>query len=68
MRPASERGMVTAEYAVGMLGAVLLAAIMFRFVVEDSWLFDQLRRIIERALRPGLLLELLRGVPRFGLR
>ena len=63
-----ERGMATAEYAVGTLGAVLLAAVMFRFAVEDSWWFDQLRRIIERALRPGTVLEQLRNLPRLGFR
>ena len=68
MRRARERGMATTEYAIGTLGAVLLAAIMFRFAAEDDWWSDQLRRIIEQALRPGLLLEQLRSFPRLGFR
>jgi hypothetical protein len=60
--------MATAEYLVGTLGTVLLATVLFRLVLEDSWWVDQLRRIIERALRPGLLLEHLRNIPRLGLR
>ena len=60
--------MATAEYAVGTLGAVLLATVIFRFVLEDSWWFDQLRRIIERALWPGTFLEHLRNLPRLGFR
>ncbi len=59
--------MATAEYATGTLGAVLIAAFLFKLGLDDSWFFDELRGIIERALRPGLLFELLEKAPRFGI-
>jgi hypothetical protein len=58
--------MATAEYTIGTLGAVLIAAFLFKLGLEDSWFFDQMRDIIERALRPGRLLDLLDNVPWFG--
>lgn len=67
MRHPCEHGMATAEYTIGTLGAVFIAAFLFKLGLEDSWLFDQMRDIIERALRPGLLLDLLDDVPWFGL-
>ncbi len=63
-----DRGMATAEYTVGTLGAVLIAAVLFKLGVDDGWFFDELKGIIERALRPGLLFEQLKQVPRFGFR
>ncbi len=68
MTHARERGMATAEYSVATLGAVLIAVVLFKLGLEDSWFVDQLRDIIERALRPGLLLEHLSNLPRLGHR
>jgi len=68
MRHPRDRGMATAEYTVGTLGAVLIAAFLFKLGIDDGWFFDELKGIIERALRPGLLFELLKHVPRLGFR
>ena len=62
-----ERGMATAEYTVGTLGAVMIAAVLVKLGLDHGWFFDQLRDIIERALKPGLLFELLENTPRFGI-
>jgi uncharacterized protein DUF4244 len=59
--------MATAEYTVGTLGAVLVAAVLFKLGLDDGWYFDQLRDIVERALRPGLLIEHLRNIPKLGI-
>jgi hypothetical protein len=59
--------MATAEYTVGTLGAVMIAAFLFKLGLDDSWFFEQLKGIIERALRPNLLFELLREGPWFGI-
>lgn len=66
MRHPRERGMATAEYTVGTLGAVLIAAFLFKLGLDDSWFFDQLKDVIERALRPGVLFELFDHMPRYG--
>jgi hypothetical protein len=58
--------MATAEYTVGTLGAVFIAAFLFKLGLDDSWFFDELRGVIERALRPGVLFELLRHGPLYG--
>jgi hypothetical protein len=57
--------MATAEYTVGTLGAVLIAAVLFKLGTEDGWFVDELKGIIERALRPGVLIDQLRHIPRF---
>lgn len=44
-----EEGMVTAEYAVGMLAACALAAVMFR-VVTGEGVFHALTRLVTSAL------------------
>ena len=67
MRHLRERGMATAEYTVGTLGAVLIAAFLFKLGLDDNWFFDELKGIIERALRPGLLIDHLRDIPFFGI-
>ena len=66
MRHPRERGMATAEYTIGTLGAVFIAAFLFKLGLDDSWFFEELKGIIERALRPGRLFELLREGPWFG--
>ena len=67
MPPPDDCGMATAEYTIGTLGAVFIAAFLFKLGLEDGWFFDQLRDIIERALKPGLLFDLLDDAPWFGI-
>jgi hypothetical protein len=67
MAHARERGMATAEYTVGTLGAVFIAAFLFKLGLDDTWFFEELKGIIERALEPGRLLELLEHSPRLGI-
>lgn len=52
----SEAGATTAEYAVGTLGAVSLAAILIHVGV-DPWYADLISDVIRDALDPGLLLD-----------
>ena len=66
----SDRGMVTAEYSVGTLGAVLMAAVLYKLGLlglDGPW-FEHLRDIVERALSWRNLLDGLKGVPRLGIR
>lgn len=67
MRHPRERGMATAEYTVGTLGAVLIATLLFKLGLDDSTYFEELKRVIERALEPGRLFDLLEDGPWFGL-
>ncbi len=67
MRHSRERGMATAEYTVGTLGAVLIAAFLFKLGLDDNWFFDELKGIIERALRPSTLIDHLQHIPTFGI-
>jgi hypothetical protein len=52
----SEAGATTAEYAVGTLGAVSLAAILIHVGV-DPWYANLISDVIRDALDPGLLLD-----------
>ena len=63
MRHPRERGMATAEYTVGTLGAVLLASILFKLGLDDGWFFDQLSDIIKRALSPRVFFDLMKNLP-----
>ena len=63
MRHPRERGMATAEYTVGTLGAVLIAGVLFKLGLDDGWFFDQLTDIIKRALNPSLFIELMKDKP-----
>ncbi|MET0767860.1 MAG: DUF4244 domain-containing protein [Aeromicrobium sp.] len=68
--PRTDRGMVTAEYSVGTLGAVMMAAVLYNLGLlglDGPW-FEHLRDIIERALSWRSLLDGLKGVPRLGIR
>ena len=67
MRHPRELGMATAEYTVGTLGAVVIAAFLFKLGLDDSWFFEELKGVIERALDPGRLIEQLRHTPWFGI-
>ena len=51
-----EAGATTAEYAVGTLGAVSLAAILIHLGV-DPWYAELMADVIRDALDPGLLLD-----------
>ncbi len=50
-----ERGMATAEYATGIVGAMVMATILYR-VTDDGWFFDQMVDIFDkvRTLLPSL--------------
>lgn len=64
------RGMVTAEFTIGTIGAVLIASVLLRLGMLDQdnpWL-DSLRDILDRALSWEHLHELLKRLPRLGLR
>jgi hypothetical protein len=67
MRHPRERGMATAEYTIGALGAVFIAAFLFKLGLDDGWFFEELKGIIERALEPSRLIEQLRRTPWFGI-
>lgn len=67
MRHPREHGMATAEYTVGTVGAVFCAAVLFKLGADHGWFVDELRDILERALRPGVLIEQMRHLPRFGI-
>jgi hypothetical protein len=65
-----ERGLVTAEYSVGTLGAVLIAAVLYKLGMLDHdnpWL-DNLHDILERSLSWGTWRDLFDHMPRFGIR
>ncbi|WP_307808430.1 DUF4244 domain-containing protein [Streptomyces oryzae] len=49
-RCTGDRGMSTAEYAMGTLAAVALAAVLYK-VVNSGPVGAELQRLIERALR-----------------
>ena len=64
-----DRGMATAEYTVGTLGAVMIATVLYKFGIDDDgpWM-DSFREILERALGWGTMRELFGHLPRFGIR
>ena len=51
-----EAGATTAEYAVGTLGAVSLAALLIRIGV-DPWFAGLMWDIVRNALDPGMLID-----------
>ena len=67
MNDSPDRGMATAEYTAGTLGAVVIATLIFQFAHDSDWLGETLKKVIERALSPTTLIEHLKRVPRFGL-
>lgn len=65
-----DRGMATAEYTIGTLGAVLIAAALFRLGLLDDgnpWL-DSFRKILDQALGWGRLHGLFDTIPGIGIR
>ena len=59
-----ERGMSTAEYTVGTLGACIVALVLHELGTDGFWL-DRLEEIVRGALAWRNILE---GVPHIGLR
>lgn len=67
MRRPGDMGMSTAEYTVGTLGAAFVAVCLVKLGLDGGWLFEELKRVIERALEPGRLLEIVEDGPWFGI-
>ena len=57
-----ERGMATAEYAVGTLGAVCIALVLYKLGGDDGPFFRVFREIVERALAWRSLADFIPGV------
>jgi uncharacterized protein DUF4244 len=47
-----DAGMVTSEYAVGIIAAVAFAAVLYKIVTSGA-VGEELQGIVERALRAG---------------
>ena len=65
-----DRGMATAEYTVGTLGAVMIGAVLYRFGILDNdnpWM-ESFRDILERSLGWGRMRDVFDHLPRFGIR
>lgn len=56
---AQERGATTAEYAVGTLGAATCATVLLH-LGTDGWFLDRVVEVLQQALDPRTLPELLR--------
>lgn len=64
-----DRGMATAEYTVGTLGAVMIATVLYKLGLLDNdnpWM-DSFREILERALGWDTLRDLIHRMPRLGI-
>jgi hypothetical protein len=62
-----DRGMATAEYTVGTVGAVMIASVLYRLGLLDNdnpWM-DAFRDLLQRALGWGTLKSI---IPGFGMR
>ena len=53
MRHQGDRGMVTAEYAVGTVAACGFGGVLYKLLTNDS-ILDLLTNVISKALRFGL--------------
>lgn len=62
VKRSSERGAVTAEYAVGMLAATSIAVTLIHIGL-DGWYARMLWHLIQVALQPGVLLDQVRHLP-----
>lgn len=64
-----DRGMATAEYTVGTLGAVMIAVVLYKFGIDNDgpWM-DSFREILERALGWSTMRDLLDRMPRLSIR
>jgi hypothetical protein len=60
MHHTHDRGMATAEFAVGTLGAVMIASLLMRLGDPDGWFFRHLADLFTRALDPSAFLKLVR--------
>lgn len=58
-----ESGATTAEYTVGTLGAVSIAALLMKLGL-DPWYRDALWDVVRHALDPNVLLHHLGSLPR----
>lgn len=62
-RHSDERGMTTAEYSVGSLGACAIAAVLVK-LTQGEWFHDLFESIIRSALDPlGLVKHIRSGLP-----
>jgi hypothetical protein len=64
-----DRGMATAEYTVGTLGAVMIATVLYRLGLLDNdnpWM-DSFREILERALGWDAIRDQIHRMPRLGI-
>lgn len=64
MTARTDRGMTTAEYAVGTLGACTFALVLHRLGTDGTWL-DLVREAIRQALEWR---NIFGHIPHFGLR
>lgn len=62
-----DRGMATAEYTIGTVGAVLIATILYQLALRgpDSFWLEHLFDLIQDALSWR---NIFKGMPRLGLR
>jgi hypothetical protein len=51
-RPRSERGMVTAEYAVGTIAACSIAGVCLYPILTSPWMRELLLTLLRAALEP----------------
>ena len=56
IRRAYERGMATAEYAVGILAAVALALVLLRIITDNSFFSRLLRIVLQILERVGAMI------------
>ncbi|SER76825.1 Protein of unknown function [Propionibacterium cyclohexanicum] len=56
VRRAYERGMATAEYAVGILAAVALALVLLRIITDNSFFSRLLRLVLDILQRVGAMI------------
>ena len=65
-----DRGMATAEYTVGTLGAVVIGAVLYRFGLLDNdnpWM-DSFREILEHSFSWGAMRDVFDRIPKLGIR
>jgi hypothetical protein len=65
-----DRGMATAEYTVGTLGAVVIGGVLYKLGLLDDhnpWM-EAFHDVLERSLAWGTWGDLFHHMPRFGIR
>jgi hypothetical protein len=64
-----DRGMATAEYAVGTLGAACFALTLYKFgILDDNPWLEAFKEILQRAFGWGPMRDAFEGRPRLGVR